>query len=216
MKSEVRKEYDKARKNLQAQVRRMKKAGYIFEEEQVPSIPKRVTKGSTRRLKEIQSKLYERSVFQAKEVYEGIGENIVVYPGRMAKARRRWKKTKEETQKEVFIESDIFVEVHEKPEPVNSLPDMRWNNDMRMLLIDWPRKEDTEFLYINKDYGVISAVVETYRVYIHGIDGLDHTLYQYFQLMTPNFLQDYIFDPEQTGEVIMYDRSEWEAYERGL
>lgn len=51
--TEIRKEYNRTRKNLLARIRRMKKAGYEFPENLVPNIPKRVTDGSIRRLERI-------------------------------------------------------------------------------------------------------------------------------------------------------------------
>lgn len=55
-----RKEYQKARKRLQARVRSLKKRGYIIPDDLIPKIPKKVTEASTRRLDNINKNIYKK------------------------------------------------------------------------------------------------------------------------------------------------------------
>ena len=66
-KDELRQEYMRLRHNLQQNVRRMEKRGYSFDEDYVPSIPKRITEGSLRRLKSLNEKRYDKAEYEYEE-----------------------------------------------------------------------------------------------------------------------------------------------------
>ena len=69
--SEIRKEYNKQRKRIQNFLSRARKQGYIFEENAVPKIPKKVTKASVSRLAKLTSKeLYKKAVYVSRETGE--------------------------------------------------------------------------------------------------------------------------------------------------
>ena len=69
--TETRKEYNKQRKRIQNFLSRARKQGYIFEENVLPEIPKRVTKASVRRLAKLTSQeLYKKAVYVSRETGE--------------------------------------------------------------------------------------------------------------------------------------------------
>lgn len=69
--SETRKEYNRQRKRIQNFLSRARKQGYIFDENVVPEIPKRVTKASVSRLAKLTSKeLYKKAVYVSRETGE--------------------------------------------------------------------------------------------------------------------------------------------------
>ena len=69
--TETRKEYNKQRKRIQNFLSRARKKGFIFEENVLPEIPKRVTKASVRRLAKLTSQeLYKKAVYVSRETGE--------------------------------------------------------------------------------------------------------------------------------------------------
>lgn len=69
--SETRKEYNKQRKRIQNFLSRARKKGFIFEENILPQIPKRVTKSSVARLAKLTSQeLYKKAVYVSRETGE--------------------------------------------------------------------------------------------------------------------------------------------------
>lgn len=69
--SETRKEYNKQRKRIQSFLSRARKQGYIFDENVLPQIPKKVTKASVSRLTKLTAKeLYKKAVYVSRETGE--------------------------------------------------------------------------------------------------------------------------------------------------
>nr|DAK94954.1 MAG TPA: hypothetical protein [Caudoviricetes sp.] len=69
--SETRKEYNKQRKRIQNFLSRARKQGYIFEENVLPQIPKRITKSSVARLSKLTpQELYKKAVYVSRETGE--------------------------------------------------------------------------------------------------------------------------------------------------
>lgn len=69
--TQTRVEYNKQRKRIQNFISRAKKQGYIFDENIIPAIPKRVTKASVSRLANLTSKeLYKKAVYVSRETGE--------------------------------------------------------------------------------------------------------------------------------------------------
>lgn len=69
--TETRKEYNKQRKRIQNFISRARKKGFIFEENILPPIPKRVTKSSVSRLAKLTSQeLYKKAVYVSRETGE--------------------------------------------------------------------------------------------------------------------------------------------------
>lgn len=69
--TETRKEYNKQRKRIQNFLSRARKKGFIFEENVLPEIPKRVTKASVRRLAKLTpQELYKKAVYVSRETGE--------------------------------------------------------------------------------------------------------------------------------------------------
>lgn len=69
--TETRKEYNKQRKRIQNFLSRARKKGFIFEENVLPQIPKRVTKSSVSRLAKLTpQELYKKAVYVSRETGE--------------------------------------------------------------------------------------------------------------------------------------------------
>lgn len=69
--TQTRVEYNKQRKRIQNFISRAKKQGYIFDENIIPAIPKRVTKASVSRLAKLTPKeLYKKAVYVSRETGE--------------------------------------------------------------------------------------------------------------------------------------------------
>jgi hypothetical protein len=69
--TQTRVEYNKQRKRIQNFISRAEKKGYIFDENIIPAIPKRVTKASVSRLAKLTSKeLYKKAVYVSRETGE--------------------------------------------------------------------------------------------------------------------------------------------------
>lgn len=69
--TETRKEYNKQRKRIQNFLSRARKKGFIFEENVLPQIPKRVTKASVLRLAKLTpQELYKKAVYVSSETGE--------------------------------------------------------------------------------------------------------------------------------------------------
>lgn len=69
--TQTRVEYNKQRKRIQNFISRAKKQGYIFDENIIPAIPKRVTKASVSRLARLTPKeLYKKAVYVSRETGE--------------------------------------------------------------------------------------------------------------------------------------------------
>ena len=81
--SPIAQQYRKERKRIQNQMRRMEKRGYIFEKNPLPSIPKKITAGSVRRLEQLTTKkLYEKAIFVDRQYGD-------VLSGQQGRARER-------------------------------------------------------------------------------------------------------------------------------
>lgn len=92
--SQTRKEYNKQRKRIQSFLSKARKQGYIFEENILPEIPKRVTKASVSRLAKLSSKeLYKKAVYVSRETGE------IETPEEHKKRIRREAKVKEKETK---------------------------------------------------------------------------------------------------------------------
>lgn len=69
--SETRKQYNKQRKRIQNFLSRARKQGYIFEENVLPQIPKKVTKASVSKLAKLTpEQLYKKAVYVSRETGE--------------------------------------------------------------------------------------------------------------------------------------------------
>ena len=69
--SQTRKEYNKQRKRVQSFLSRARKQGYIFDENILPRIPKKITKASVSRLEKLTPKeLYKKAVYISRETGE--------------------------------------------------------------------------------------------------------------------------------------------------
>ena len=63
-KSEIQQEYKKERNRIQRFIKGAEKRGYIFEDNILPKIPKRITKSSVARLKKLKpDTLYRKALF---------------------------------------------------------------------------------------------------------------------------------------------------------
>nr|DAM19883.1 MAG TPA: hypothetical protein [Caudoviricetes sp.] len=122
--SQTQKEYRKQRRRVQQAVRRLEKIGYIFDENVVPKIPKKVTKASVQRLAKITpEKLREKSEYI-------IGEEVVKYKTHKKEIKQEIKiireSLKQEQKKTVidYIPTVSYID-NFRETVINSLPDSR-------------------------------------------------------------------------------------------
>ena len=98
---DIKKEYTRIRKNLQAQVRSLKKRGYNVPDNYVPKIPKKITQASVRRLEKAQADIPRKITYGEPPVSYGRGRDIE----REAAARKgqETKKRKKKKPEEVVL-----------------------------------------------------------------------------------------------------------------
>lgn len=94
--TQVENEYSKQRKRIQSFIRKHEKEGFYFEENILPSIPKKITKASVSRLKKITpQKLYSKAVYAGEPSF---GEVVSSYKGRQLR-KQEAKKKREKRQR---------------------------------------------------------------------------------------------------------------------
>ena len=92
--SQIRKEYNKQRKRIQSLLSKARKQGYIFDDNVLPQIPKKITKASVSRLEKLTPKeLYKKAVYVSRETGE------IEFPEEHKKRIRREAKIKEKETK---------------------------------------------------------------------------------------------------------------------
>ena len=130
--TQTQKEYRKQRRRVQQAVRRLEKIGYIFDENVVPKIPKKITKASVQRLAKITpEKLREKSEYI-------IGEEVVKYKTHKKEIKQEIKRVRESLKQEQenipkisYIEKfkekieELFGKIEEFRNDINDLPDER-------------------------------------------------------------------------------------------
>lgn len=136
--SQTRKEYNKQRKRIQSFLSRARKQGYIFDENVLPQIPKKITKASVSRLAKLTSKeLYKKAVYVSRET--GEIETPEEHKKRIRKeAKVKEKKTKARKKKQAQKKYD-----YPKPEPPKQKRKNKTNTDRGF----YARVAITTFLY---------------------------------------------------------------------
>lgn len=122
--TQTQKEYRKQRRRVQQAVKRLEKIGYIFDEDVVPKIPKKITKASVQRLAKITpEKLREKSEYI-------IGEKVVKYKTHKKEIRQEIKRIRQELKKEKetpvidYIPTVSYID-NFRETVINSVPDNR-------------------------------------------------------------------------------------------
>ena len=106
--SETRKEYNRQRKRIQNFISRNKKRGFLFDENILPKIPKRVTQASVNRLKKLTpEKLYSKSKHLDTETGE-ITKGLQASKELRRKAREEKKRRKKQRDNTITFE-DIVI-----------------------------------------------------------------------------------------------------------
>lgn len=136
--SQTRKEYNKQRKRVQSFLSRARKQGYIFDENILPQIPKRITKESVSRLVKLTPKeLYKKAVYVSRET--GEIETPEEHKKRIRKeAKVKEKETKARKKKQAQKKQD-----YPKPEPIKQKRKKKVNEDKSF----YTRAAITTFLY---------------------------------------------------------------------
>lgn len=117
--SKTRKEYDKQRKRIQSFLSRARKQGYIFDDNVLPQIPKKITKASVSRLEKLTpQELYKKAVYVSRETGE------IETPEEHKKRVRREAKIKEKETKARKKKQD-----YPKPEVQHQKRKNRTNKD---------------------------------------------------------------------------------------
>lgn len=122
--TQTQKEYRKQRRRVQQAVKRLEKIGYIFDENAVPKIPKKITKASVKRLAKITpEKLREKSEYI-------IGEKVVKYKTHKKEIKQEIKRIKESLKQEQeipvidYIPTVSYIDTFRET-VISSLPDSR-------------------------------------------------------------------------------------------
>lgn len=122
--TQTQKEYRKQRRRVHQAVKRLEKIGYIFDENAVPKIPKRVTKASVQRLAKITpEKLREKSEYI-------IGDKLVKYKTHKKEIKQEIKRIRESLKQEQektvtdYIPTVSYID-NFREKVINSLPDNR-------------------------------------------------------------------------------------------
>lgn len=136
--TQTRVEYNKQRKRIQNFISRSKKQGYIFDENVIPDIPKRVTKASVARLAKLTPKeLYKKAVYVSSET--GEIETSEEHKKRIRKeAAEKAKETKARKKKQAQKKQD-----YPKPEKPKRERKNKTNTDRGF----YTRATITTFLY---------------------------------------------------------------------
>lgn len=106
-KSEIQQEYKKERNRIQRFIKRAEKRGYIFEDNILPKIPKRITKSSVARLKKLKpDTLYRKALFGGEATQ---GEIVTGLEGRKEERSQRAKKAQQTRKANRLSEQRFFT-----------------------------------------------------------------------------------------------------------
>lgn len=122
--TQTQKEYRKQRRRVQQAVKRLEKIGYIFDENVVPKMPKKITKASVQRLAKITpEKLRQKSEYI-------IGEKVVKYKTHKKEIKQEIKRVRESLKQEQespvidYIPNISYID-NFRETVINTLPDSR-------------------------------------------------------------------------------------------
>lgn len=111
--SETRKEYNRQRKRIQNFISRNKKRGFLFDENILPKIPKRVTQSSVNRLKKLTpEKLYSKATHldtETGEITKGLQASKELRRKAREKAKRRKQKNDTIALDDTITFEDIVI-----------------------------------------------------------------------------------------------------------
>lgn len=97
-------EYRKQRKRVLSAYRRLEKMGFIFDENPVPKIPKKITQSSVKRLAKITpEKLREKSEYI-------VGENVVKYKTHKQQVKQEIKQIRKELKAQISIPTVSYID----------------------------------------------------------------------------------------------------------
>lgn len=165
-------EYKKQQNRLKQAIRRAEKKGYVFQENIIPELPKRVTRKALQSIKELKPKsLYKKAVkldIETGEITPGLEARKKERKEAVKKAKRT-KKIKEEIQKQKItteypsfskiIISNFLAEVSRFPEVAYPLF-KRWIED---LLTQYSEDDVARMLETAKNDGVFPDYSVAYR-----------------------------------------------------
>lgn len=136
--SQTRKEYNKQRKRIQSFLSKARKQGYIFDENVLPQIPKKITKASVSRLEKLTpQELYKKAVYVSRETGE------IETPEEHKKRIRKEAKVKEKETKARKKKQAKKKQGYPKPEPPKQKPKKKVNEDRSF----YTRAAISTFLY---------------------------------------------------------------------
>ena len=122
--SQIRKEYNKQRKRIQSFLSKARKQGYIFDDNVLPQIPKKITKASVSRLEKLTPKeLYKKAVYVSRETGE------IELPEEHKKRIRREAKIKEKETKARKKKQSQKKQYYPKPDVPKQKRKNRTNKD---------------------------------------------------------------------------------------
>lgn len=136
--SQTRKEYNKQRKRIQSFLSKARKQGYIFDDNVLPQIPKKITKASVSRLEKLTpQELYKKAVYVSRETGE------IETPEEHKKRIRKEAKVKEKETKARKKKQAQKKQSFPKPEPTKQERKKKVNEDKSF----YTRAAISTFLY---------------------------------------------------------------------
>ena len=161
---QIKREYKKQRSRIQRFLSSARKRGYLFEDNVLPSIPKKITEGSIRRLKKLTPKtLYEKANYLAEINEEGEpvfvsgrkGRNIereksakkAVKTRKKKESKRKWDEFIEGEKEKARKNREKLEEQYDFKEPEDYLPELTQDEDDTLSeeLEDIFEEEDREY-----------------------------------------------------------------------
>lgn len=176
--SETRKEYNKQRKRIQNFISRNKKRGFLFDENILPKIPKRVTKASVNRLKKLTpEKLYSKAKHLDTETGE-ITKGLQASKELRRKARGEKKRRKKQRDDTIAFEDIVISNTLARVSQFRSELVPVFENWMDRLIQDNGRLEVAKMLQKGAsegkivDFKVMYSETEMYKYFSDMLDFL--------------------------------------------
>lgn len=176
--SETRKEYNRQRKRIQNFISRNKKRGFLFDENILPKIPKRVTKASVNRLKKLTpEKLYSKARHLDTETGE-ITKGLQASKELRRKARGETKRRKQQRDDTIAFEDIVISNTLARVSQFRSELVPVFENWMDRLIQDNGRLEVAKMLQKGAsegkivDFKVMYSETEMYKYFSDMLDFL--------------------------------------------
>lgn len=144
-------------------------------------------------------------------------QSMKSYRKRGARAEYNRSRTAARQQREyeeLVQKQNIENELRRHGVTAGRLPSVDWQN-LPAFVRGWSRSP-ASFLYRNQEY-LWYGDVELRDLFENGVNGSDHTLRDFFNIVTPWVTPNLIYDPDDKGEHVIYNKARYMAAKsRGL